>query len=155
MGHDLTIYNRRGERKFNLLSRAAVSGVSRASQKTSLLADDTITISAESARPLDITIGDYIRVFGKRYTFNQLPQPTKNGERVFSYEMTLEGLQYDLIDVHYHLPEDAYGETYYANLQRHLEILAWNINRIHPGWRVIVDPDAYDPDNYQNITTTE
>ena len=155
MGHDLTIYNRRGERKFNLLSRAAVSGVSRASQKTSLLADDTITITAESARPLDITIGDNVRIFGKRYTFNQLPQPTKNGERVFSYELTLEGLQYDLIDVHYHLPEDAYGETYYANLQRHLEILAWNINRIHPGWRVIVDPDAYDPDNYQNITTSE
>ena len=66
MGHDLTIYNRRGERKFNLLSRAAVSGVSRASQKTSLLADDTITISAESAKPLDITIGDNIRIFGNR-----------------------------------------------------------------------------------------
>lgn len=155
MGHDLTIYSRRGERKLNLLSRAAVSGVSRASQKTSLLADDTISITATSARPLDITIGDYIRIFGKRYTFNQLPQPTKQGDRVYSYEMTLEGLQYDLIDVHYHLPEDAYGETYYANLQRHLEILAWNINRIHPGWRVIVDPDAYDPDNYQNITTSE
>ena len=155
MGHDLTIYNRRGEKKFNLFSRAAVSCVSRASQKTSLLADDTITITAASARPLDITIGDYIRIFGKRYTFNQLPQPTKQGDRVYSYEMTLEGLQYDLIDVHYHLPEDAYGETYYANLQRHLEILEWNINRIHPGWRVVVDAEAYDPDNYQNITTSE
>ena len=155
MGHDLTIYDRNGERKFNLLSRAAVSGVSRASQKTSLLADDTITITAESAKPLDITIGDNIRIFGKRYTFNQLPQPTKSGERVYSYELTLEGLQYDLIDVHYHLPADAYGETYYANLQRHLEILEWNINRIHPGWTVQVDADAYDPDSYQNITTTE
>lgn len=155
MGHDLTIYDRNGERKFNLLSRAAVSGVSRASQKTSLLADDTITITAESAKPLDITIGDNIRIFGKRYTFNQLPQPTKTGERAYSYELTLEGLQYDLIDVHYHLPADAYGETYYANLQRHLEILEWNINRIHPGWTVQVDADAYDPDSYQNITTTE
>lgn len=155
MGHDLTIYDRNGERKFNLISRAAVSGVSRASQKTSLLADDTITITAESAKPLDITIGDNIRIFGKRYTFNQLPQPTKSGERVYSYELTLEGLQYDLIDVHYHLPADAYGETYYANLQRHLEILQWNINRIHPGWTVQVDADAYDPDNYQNITTSE
>lgn len=155
MGHDLTIYNRSGEKKFNLFSRASVSAVSRASQKTSLLADDTITLSVESARPLDITIGDNIRVFGKRYTFNQLPQPTKTGERVYSYELTLEGLQYDLIDVHYHLPADAYGETYYANLQRHLEILAWNINRIHPGWRVTVDADAFDPDDYQNITTTE
>lgn len=153
MGHDLTIYDRSGERKFNLLSRAAVCGVSRASQKTSLLADDTIIISAESARPLNITIGDNIRIFGKRYTFNQLPQPTKNGERSYSYELTLEGLQYDLIDVHYHLPADAYGETYYANLQRHLEVLEWNINRIHPGWTVQVD--AYDPDNYQNITTSE
>ena len=46
MGHDLTIYDRRGERKFNLLSRAAVSGVSRATQNISLLADDTIAISS-------------------------------------------------------------------------------------------------------------
>lgn len=155
MGHDLTIYNRRGEKKFNLFSRANVSTVTRASQKTTLLADDTITISATSARPLNLTIGDYLIVFGKRYKFNQLPQPTKAGERVYSYEMTLEGLQYDLIDAHYHLPADAYGETYYANLPRHLEILAWNINRIHSGWTVQVDPDAYDPDDYQNITATQ
>lgn len=155
MGHDLTIYNRRGEKKFNLFSRANVSTVTRASQKTTLLADDTITISATSAKPLDLTIGDYLIVFGKRYKFNQLPQPTKAGERVYSYEMTLEGLQYDLIDAHYHLPEDAYGETYYANLPRHLEILAWNINRIHSGWTVQADADAYDPDDYQNITATQ
>lgn len=155
MEHDLTIFDRNGKKKFNLLSRAAVCGVSRASQKTSLLADDTITITAESTKPLDVTIGDNIRIFGKRYTFNQLPQPTKTGERAYSYELTLEGLQYDLIDVHYHLPEDAYGETYYANLQRHLDILAWNINRIHQGWTVQVDADACDPDSYQNITTTE
>ena len=79
MGHDLTIYNRSGRKKFNLFSRARVSSVSRANQKTSLLADDTITLSVESAHPLDITIGDNIRLFGKRYTFNQLPQPTKSG----------------------------------------------------------------------------
>lgn len=154
MGPALTIYNRRGEKKFNLFSRANVSTVSRASQKTSLLADDTITITAASAKPLDLTIGDYILVFGKRYKFNQLPQPTKTGERIYSYEMTLEGPQYDLIDAHYHLPADAYGETFYANLPRHLEVLAWNINRIHPGWTVNVDADAYDPDDYQNITAS-
>lgn len=155
MGHDLTVYNRKGEKKFNLLSRAAVTAISNASQKISLLADDTVKIEMDAARPLDLTIGDYIMLFGKRYTFNQLPEPAKEGERIFRYSLNLEGLQYQLIDAHYHLPEDAYGETYYANLQRHAEILEWNINRIHPGWSVQVDPDAFDPDNYQNITTTE
>lgn len=155
MGTNLTIYNRNGEKKGNLFSRLKATAVSKATQKTQLLADDTVTLSVISATPLDITIGDYIILFGKRYTVNQLPQPTKEGERRYSYDITLEGLQYQLIDIHYHLPEDAYGETYYANLRRHLEILEWNINRIHPGWTVQVDQDAYSEDDYQNITTTE
>ena len=155
MGHDLTLYDRNGEKKFNLLSRANITGLGTASQKQNLLADDTVKIELQSARPLDITIGDYIMLYGRRYTFNQLPEPSKEGERVFRYSLNLEGLQYQLIDAHYHLPEDAYGETYYANLKRHLEVLEWNINRIHPGWSVQVDPEAYDENNYQNITTTE
>lgn len=155
MGPDLTIYSRNGAKKFNLFSRTNVSTVTRASQKQSLLADDTITLSVTSARPLDITIGDFIVIVGKRYRFNQLPQPTKDGERVYSYEMTLEGPQYDLLDVCYKLPPDAYGETYYANLPKHLEVLAWNINRIHPGWLIAPDAGCYDPDDYQNITASE
>ena len=61
-------------------------------------------------------IGDTTLIYGKKYKLNQLPQITKNGERNYTYELTLEGAQYDLIDVQYHLPEDCYGDTFYSDL---------------------------------------
>lgn len=136
-----------------LISKKNVSVVSKATQKTALLSDDVISITVSSAVPLDLRIGDTARIYGKPYKLNQLPKPTKNGERRYSYELRLEGLQYDLIDVHYHLPENAYGETFYANLQGHLAVLIWNINRIYPNkWALGEYPKDTD---YKNITNSE
>lgn len=136
-----------------LISKKNVSVVSKATQKTALLSDDVISITVSSAVPLDLRIGDTARIYGKPYKLNQLPEPTKNGERRYSYELRLEGLQYDLIDVHYHLPENAYGETFYANLQGHLAVLIWNINRIYPNkWALGEFPEDTD---YKNITNSE
>lgn len=136
-----------------LISKKNVSVVSKATQKTALLSDDVISITVSSAVPLDLRIGDTARIYGKPYKLNQLPEPTKNGERRYSYELRLEGLQYDLIDVHYHLPENAYGETFYANLQGHLAVLIWNINRIYPNkWAIGEYPKDTD---YKNITNSE
>ncbi len=136
-----------------LISKKNVSVVSKATQKTALLSDDVISITVSSAVPLDLRIGDTARIYGKPYKLNQLPEPTKNGERRYSYELRLEGLQYDLIDVHYHLPENAYGETFYADLQGHLAVLVWNINRIYPNkWTLGEFPEDTD---YKNITNSE
>ena len=136
-----------------LISKKNVSVVSKATQKTALLSDDVISITVSSAIPLDLRIGDTARIYGKPYKLNQLPEPTKNGERRYSYELRLEGLQYDLIDVHYHLPENAYGETFYADIEGHLKVLLWNINRIYPGkWQLGEFPKDTD---YKNITNSE
>lgn len=136
-----------------LISKKNVSVVSKATQKTALLSDDVISITVSSAVPLDLRIGDTARIYGKPYKLNQLPEPTKNGERRYSYELRLEGLQYDLIDVHYHLPENAYGETLYADLKGHLAVLVWNINRIYPNkWALGEFPEDTD---YKNITNSE
>lgn len=124
-----------------LFSRERPSAISKATQKVALLSDDLVSLTVVSATPIDFDFGDTISVFGKPYRLNQLPQPTKEGERKFTYELTLEGLQYDLIDVIYHLPETAvdnpqreyYGEHLYADLEEHLKTLLWNINRIYPG----------------------
>lgn len=136
-----------------LISKKNVSVASKATQKTALLSDDVISITVSSAVPLDLRIGDTARIYGKPYKLNQLPEPTKNGERRYSYELRLEGLQYDLIDVHYHLPENAYGETFYADLKGHLAVLVWNINRIYPNkWALGEFPEDTD---YKNITNSE
>lgn len=136
-----------------LFSRKNISGVSKATQKTALLSDDIVSITLSSATPLDLHIGDTVQIYGKPYKLNQLPEPTKDGERRYTYELRLEGLQYDLIDVHYHLPEDAYGETYYSDLAGHLQVLMWNINRIFPGkWVLGTYPEGTE---YKNITNSE
>lgn len=92
-----------------------------------------VSITITTATPLDLMIGDTTLIYGKKYKLNQLPQITKNGERNYTYELTLEGAQYDLIDVQYHLPEDCYGDTFYSDLGGHLDVLMWNISRVYPG----------------------
>lgn len=135
-----------------LFSRKNVSSVSKASQKTALLSDDVVSITVSSALPLDLDIGCVLILYGKPYKLNQLPEPAKEGERRYTYELRFEGLQYDLIDVHYHLPEDAYGETYYSDLAGHLQVLMWNINRIFPGkWVLGTYPENTE---YKNITNS-
>lgn len=135
-----------------LFSRQRPTSISRATHKTALLADDVVTISVTTSEPLPLSIGDTAEIYGRTYKLNQLPEPTKTGERRFSYELKLEGLQYDLIDVHYHLPEEAYGETFYADLAEHLRIFVWNANRLFPGkWRI---GDCPTDTEYKNITAT-
>lgn len=81
-----------------LFSRQRVSGISKATQKTALLSDDLVTLSVSSAVPLPLTIGDRIQVYGRTYKANQLPEPSKNGQRRYEYDVRFEGMQYDLID---------------------------------------------------------
>ena len=74
-------------------------------------------------------------------------------DRNYTYELTLEGAQYDLIDVQYHLPEDCYGDTFYSDLGGHLEVLMWNISRVYPGlWKLGNYPKDTE---YTNFTATE
>lgn len=137
-----------------LFSRQRVSGISKATQKTALLSDDVVTLTVSSAVPLPITIGDQIEVYGRTYKANQLPEPGKNGQRRYEYDVRLEGLQYDLIDAQYKLPEEAYGDTYYSDLYGHFRVLIWNANRVQPNkWQMGSCP-AEGTTDYKNITTS-
>ena len=120
-----------------LFSRANVSAISKATQKVALLKDDTVTLSVTSATILDLRLGDTTTIYGKTYKINQLPTITKTGLRAYSYEITMEGVQYDLLDVTYLLPEKCYGDFLYTDLRGQLEALLWNISRIYPGiWAI-------------------
>lgn len=147
------IINHADGSKTPLFSRKNISAVSKATQKIALLSEDVVSITITTATPLDLMIGDTTLIYGKKYKLNQLPQITKNGERNYTYELTLEGAQYDLIDVQYHLPEDCYGDTFYSDLGGHLEMLMWNINRVYPGlWKLGNYPKDTE---YTNFTATE
>lgn len=116
-----------------LNSRANISGIKKAEQKVGLLSDDLTEITVESATPLNFELGDTIDVFGKTYTLNLLPTIKKTGARKFSYDLTFEGPQYELLDVQFLLPDDTTGDSYTGNLKDFLEVLLQNIRRIFPG----------------------
>lgn len=122
-----------------LNSRANISGITKAEQKVTLLGDDLTEITVESATPLDFTLGDTIDVFGKTYTLNLLPTIKKTGKRKFSYELTFEGVQYELLDAQFLLPESTTGDSYTGNLQEFLVVIIQNVVRVFPGKWIIGD----------------
>lgn len=133
----------------NLCSRERPSVITKATQKIALLSDDLVSLTVVSAEPINFDFGDTITVFGKKYRLNQLPEPTKEGARKFTYEVEFEGIQYDLIDVMFKLPADCYGEQLYGDLESHLTALLWNINRVYPNkWTLGSFPKGTD---YKNL----
>ena len=147
----IVITHQNGER-LHLFSKQRPSAISKATQKVALLSDDLVSLTVVSAEPLNFDFGDVITIFGKPYRLNQLPEPTKEGERKYTYEVTLEGTQYDLIDVIYKLPEGCYGEQLYGDLEAHLNALIWNLNRIYPGKWILGTFPADTP--YKNLNAT-
>lgn len=82
---------------WNLFSKGNVTAVTRAEQKRTLMGEDIVTMTVESAVKLDFAIRDQITIFGSKYFLNSLPKMPKNGKRKFTYELTWEGRQYDLL----------------------------------------------------------
>ena len=89
-----------------LITRGKASGVTKAEQKVALLGEDIVTLSVKSTARLDFYIGDRIDVFGKVYTLNQPAVLKKTGTRRLEYTLTFEGVQYELIDAQWLLPDD-------------------------------------------------
>lgn len=136
-----------------LTSRARKSGVTKAEQSITLLGADTVAITIKSATPLTFHLGDQIDVYGKTYTLNQLPGIKKTGNRNFEYTLTFEGVQYELIDVQFLLPDDTVLDSFTGDLEDFLGILIGNLTRVYPGkWVLGVYPANTE---YKTLTYTE
>ena len=136
-----------------LTSRARKSGVTKAEQSITLLGADTVAITVKSATPLTFHLGEQIDVYGKTYTLNQLPGIKKTGNRNFEYTLTFEGVQYELIDVQFLLPDDTVLDSFTGDLEDFLGILIGNLTRVYPGkWALGVFPTNTE---YKTLTYTE
>jgi hypothetical protein len=136
-----------------LTSRERKSGVTKAEQSITLLGADTVAITVKSATPLTFHLGDQIDVYGKTYTLNQLPGIKKTGNRNFEYTLTFEGVQYELIDVQFLLPDDTVLDSFTGDLEDFLGILIGNLTRVYPGkWALGVFPTNTE---YKTLTYTE
>jgi hypothetical protein len=120
-----------------LISKQNTSVVTKAEQSISLLSEDVVKISVQSAVPIQFALGDTVEVYGKIYTLNQLPAIKKTGTRKFTYDLVFEGVQYELLDILFLLPEETIGDAFTGTLFAFLQILVSNANRIFTGkWLV-------------------
>lgn len=135
-----------------LVSKGRTSSVTKAEQTVALLGADTVAITVKTAAPITFYLGDQIEVYGKVYTLNQLPTIKKTGARKFEYDLTFEGVQYELIDAQWLLPDNTVLDSFTGDLADFLELLTDNANRVFPGkWQ----PGTYPADTeFKTLTYT-
>ena len=118
-------------------SISKVSAITQAEHRKTLLGDDIIVMTVESAEPRDFGIGDTIKILNlPTYRINQLPGVTKVSERKFVYELTFEGLQYDLRRATYRNTDvssfnNAADFSLIGDLEMFLNVLINNLNRVY------------------------
>lgn len=131
----IVIYKRNGTIRYRLNSFAKLCTVKSAEQKRELLGEDTVTVKTTSTEPMELIVGDYIEVFGSKYTLNRVNEPTKISERKFENNMVFEGLQYKLIDAQFR-NADAAGHNpsadfpIVANMRLLMQLVINNANRV-------------------------
>lgn len=169
------IVTRRNGTTYPLAVKKEATAITQAQQSWGLLGDDLVQISIESTFPQQHEIGDWISVFGRIYTLNQLPRVRKSGVHKYAYDLTFEGVQYDLLRAFYDVTiettgntlQDVQGDALTGNLKRFATVLIANANRVFPDkWKLGTCPDTAsdktltfgDGDNclavYQNLCKT-
>lgn len=94
---DQIIITKKNTTTWALITKSAVTSITKGEQKRTLLDEDVVTMTVESAIPLTFDLGDKITIYGSTYTLNALPKLLKAGKRKFTYDITWEGRQYDLL----------------------------------------------------------
>lgn len=92
--NNITLY-RNGSPLFNLIERGKRS-VESATLNRVMLSDDSVSIKLNSREKLDILINDYFVLFDSVYRINTLPTLVKNSNTSYEYNITAQGLMFDM-----------------------------------------------------------
>lgn len=93
------IVTRADNSNYNLPSEN--SKITNAVQTRTLMGEDTVVMTVQSVGYINFLIGDWIEVFGRKYTLNTLGEPQRIGENTFEYNLVFEGVNYELTKVVY------------------------------------------------------
>lgn len=169
------VVTRKDGTTYPLAVKKDATGIKQATQSWGLLGDDVVNITVESPYPQSYAIGDSISVFGRTYRLNQLPRVRRTGAHKYAYDLTFEGVQYDLLRAFYDVTiettgntlQDVHGDALTGDLRRFATVLVSNANRVFPGkWQLGTCPATIadktltfgDGDNclavYQNLCKT-
>lgn len=89
----LTIYSKSGSE----LTTVALK--TNSEQSVKLLGEDIVKVFFDAKTAINFNLGDYITVWGKKYTLNTFPVVRKISSRLFEYEVVFESALYDLSKV--------------------------------------------------------
>ena len=93
------------------------------------LGENYIHAEATVRKPLNITIGDYVKYNGIKYYINTIPEVTKNATNHYIYVIDFESEYYAMAKVQYRY--DDQGDFYLMNnLDGFVDLLITNLNRI-------------------------
>lgn len=169
------VVRRKDGTTYPLAVKKDATGIKQATQSWGLLGDDVVNITVESPYTQSYAIGDSISVFGRTYRLNQLPRVRRTGANKYAYDLTFEGVQYDLLRAFYDVTiettgntlQDVQGDALTGDLRRFATVLVSNANRVFPGkWQLGTCPATIadktltfgDGDNclavYQNLCKT-
>lgn len=169
------VVTRKDGTTYPLAVKKDATGIKQATQSWGLLGDDVVNVTVESPYPQSYAIGDSISVFGRTYRLNQLPRVRRTGAHKYAYDLTFEGVQYDLLRAFYDVTiettgntlQDVQGDALTGDLRRFATVLVSNANRVFPGkWQLGTCPATIadktltfgDGDNclavYQNLCKT-
>lgn len=139
------VVTRKDGTTYPLAVKKDATGIKQATQSWGLLGDDVVNITVESPYPQSYAIGDSISVFGRTYRLNQLPRVRRTGAHKYAYDLTFEGVQYDLLRAFYDVTiettgntlQDVQGDALTGDLRRFATVLVSNANRVFPGrWKL-------------------
>lgn len=117
-----------------------------------LMGENVLTVTVNRTSPFEFLIGDHLFFAGERYTLNQLPRISFDGRR-YEYDLTLEGIEYELRKVHFLFYTETLGFpggadfALMGNAETFVRVIVENLNRVQSGWSI----GEVDETEYKNL----
>lgn len=106
-----------------------------------LFGEETLTMNFTLTKFVEFKIGDSVQVYGKSYYIATEPNIEKISTREYRYNLTFNGIKYRLAEVQYFFYDEKNQLTMpefsiMGNVQKMVELLVANANRVQSGWSV-------------------
>lgn len=122
----------------SLNSKKPLRAVKSAVMKDELMGEDTVTLTVESAEPIEFAVGDKLRALGKTYFLNSPAKVQRTGRRYLTYTVVWESAKYDLSKVvmvnEFAGGKETVNETefdYTGEFARLMDLLVSNMCRVY------------------------
>ena len=105
-----------------------------------VMGENTLSLSFDLTSPFIFAIGDYCFFSGEKYTLNIIPKVKKSSANLFEYDLSLEGVEYELRKVQhlfYTANLNFTGGSDFSlmgNAELHARVIVENLNRVQGGW---------------------